>query len=437
MVCSKCGKEIEKDGQFCKFCGTKIGKKDEGKTEKIQAISDEVNEIEEIRINKQFKNTSKKRIIIIGFVLITILLIVKLLVYNDPENKYLSLVKEGQTAEATELYNSKIKGDQNRVNEIKEKCVEEIQEIEAAYLSGKTDYKTTLAQLSKYSGILSDATEFTEIEKDIYSIQNSRTAYSKAVEYEKSSDIPNAMIQYSKVIEKDSDFTNALKKLTELKDIYRSVIIEEVENLTQNNKFVEAIAKIDNALLILDADTELGAKKKTLLAKQEEVNIANKAAAEALKVATEAAEKERIRLYADKQITKSGLEIIYKTAKLTTKITEDNTSGAYIYYYCENDEIYFDIMFKVKNISNYSVNIDSIFDNINVTYNTTYKYNKFECFYSTADDVSIIYGMTNIEPLKTVTYHLTVKLPREVADSSSPISISFNTFGEKQFLQFR
>lgn len=437
MLCSKCGKEIEKDGQFCKFCGTKIDNIDEVETEKTQDNIDGVNEVKEVSLNKQFKNTSKKRIIIMGLVLIAILVVAKLFVYNDPVNKYLSLIKEGQTAEATELYNSKIKGDQNREDEIKVKCVDQVQEIEAAYLSGKTDYKTALAQLSKYSGTLSDVTEFVETEKNIYAIQNSRIAYSKAMEFEKSNDIANAMMEYSKVIEEDSDFTNAIKKITELTDIYRSTILEEAENLSLQNKFVEAISKIDNALQILEADTELGEKKKILLVKQEEVNIANKAAAEALKIANEAAEKERIRLYTDKQVTKSGLEITYKTTKLTTKITEDNTSGAYIYYYCENDEIYLDIVFKVKNVSSYSSNISNIFSNVNVIYNNSYKYNKIDCFYSTSDDVSIIYDDTSIDPLKSVTYHLTIKLPREAADSSSPISITFNTFGEKQFLQFR
>jgi hypothetical protein len=212
-----------------------------------------------------------------------------------------------------------------------------------------------------------------------------------------------------------------------LKGDYKTAIISEVESLEKTSQYSIALEKVTQALNILINDTELIAKREVLSEK-----VKNE------KVAIEAAEREKQKVFVGKTISFNGLSVVYKKASLTTKILPDSINGAYIYYNCDNDEIYLDLNYLVKNSSNYSMGIGSIFNDVTVKYNESNTYTSYSCFYTqSSDDISQVYSWENLESLDSTTYHLTVILPREVTNTSYPITIEYTVGGEKQYLKFR
>lgn len=96
-----------------------------------------------------------------------------------------------------------------------------------------------------------------------------------------------------------------------------------------------------------------------------------------------------------------------------------------------------DIVFRIKNISNYPKNLESIISNVTATYNSSYTYKSYNCYYSDSSDIDPVYSWDTIDALGTYTFHLAIAMPEEIAKTNYPITVEFTLDGEKQILEFR
>ena len=143
-------------------------------------------------------------------------------------------------------------------------------------------------------------------------------------------------------------------------------------------------------------------------------------------------------LTSGKVIETTNAEIKFVDAKFSTKVEPDDTSGSYLYYEADSDEIYLDLKFEVKNTGKYELGLDGLVSNVLAEYGDGYIYQNYSCFWTeNPQDISNVYSSDKLDPLKTATFHLAVKLPREVADSQEPLRVTFKIAGQEQILNFR
>lgn len=424
MKCNVCGKELDQDTIFCKYCGAKVDEVEASKNKNEVIAKDNSINNSKASIGKR---KSKNSILKIGSIMVVIgtVIFVVFFMTKTPVDKYFSMIDNGNSTGANELFREKIEGNKSEESAVKTEVSKQIHSIKDDFISGKIDFETAKIDINKYADIYGAYTEYRKAKNDIDGLNISLTSFSKGEEHEKSGDIFNAIKAYNDVVKEDANFDLAQSKIDSLKAEYIVTVVKDAEKLESSSKYKDANDILNQALRIIEDESILEAKVKT-----NETKIAES------KKKEEAARKEKLKLHSGKMVSSNGFDVTYKKAEFTAEIKPDNRSGSYIYYEAENHEIFFDLIFTVKNNSNHSLTTDDIFTNIDVTYDNSYSYSTYSTFYSIGDNISNA-NWGSIDPLVSVTYHLAIKLPREVSSNSKPLSVTFDTLGEKQYLNFR
>lgn len=444
MKCNNCHKELEDDAGFCKYCGKKVEKHIKADNSEVEVIHkpDHLSEKENQNSNQEqviesfklAKTLKKKKIPIVSVFLVAILLVAvfigtKLIPsqLDSSVNEYMTYLKQGDVREAIVLFNEKISEKPQKVEEIKTKVVEQVKNIEKSFAQGSLGYETSMTQLKHYRTFKPTRVEIDEARENIKQLNASDEFFSKGLESESVNDLEGALLYYSKVEDKHLKYQEAQNKIEAMKDDYLKTINEKADSLAKSGKYNEAIIILENGLDVFSGESSFLAKKSDYAKKQSEIKIAEQAAADAK-------QKEEQELKAGDFFSSSTFELTFKEAKITKEIRPD--LRGYSYYDSDNDEIYLDLIFKIKNIGKFAADFEGIFKDVNAIYDGKYTYANYSEFYSIGDQIDNTW-YEELDPLKTATYHLAIKLPREITNTSKQISVNLNVMGKNKVLYFR
>ena len=152
-------------------------------------------------------------------------------------------------------------------------------------------------------------------------------------------------------------------------------------------------------------------------------------------------------------------ELTFKGAKITTKITPDDTSGYYLYYYPSDDQAYIDLVFKIKNVGTGMQKISNIIGDSSIEYGdqTLFKdpnlyfssgtsvdgdssieygdqtlYKDPNLYFSSGTSVDAVYEWDGLDALESGTLHIAFNLPREVMSNKEAVTVTISLGGKKK-----
>lgn len=403
IKCPECNKEISDQVSSCPNCGYPIKR---------------------IRLEFKIKKKEIKFIGIIFFLVAVIFFVTSH--FNNTAKKAERYYKTGELKEYQEI-KSQMKN--NEVKEFSRFLEKEVDSLWDSYQKEEIDYDLAVEKMHNildYSDTY-HVSNFVGVMRKVDDLNYSRIAFNKAREEESKGENEEAYNNYAKVIESDVNYKVAQEKMSsmvmKLADDYKKDAI----SLAGKGEFAAALRNLDKALNFFSDDQELIKLRDDYLVKKEEQD--EKRGEMERKVAE---------LKVGKVISGKDIQATFKGAVLTKEIKPDNTSGYYMYFSPnENTKIFLDIVFRIKNISSDSKNLDSIITDVNTTYNLSYKYDSYSCFYSDSSDINEIYSWDELDALAETTFHLAILLPEEVGNTNYPIEVEFLMDGKKQILEFR
>ena len=125
-------------------------------------------------------------------------------------------------------------------------------------------------------------------------------------------------------------------------------------------------------------------------------------------------------------------ELTFKGAKITTKITPDDTSGYYLYYYPSDDQAYIDLVFKIKNVGTGMQKISNIIGDSSIEYGDQTLSKDPNLYFSSGISVDAVYEWDGLDALESGTLHIAFKLPREVMSDKKAVTVTISLDGEKK-----
>ncbi len=412
VICKNCGYKVKKNVKYCPECGVEI-----------KGYEDLQNNVKSNNILETIKKI-KKLYIIIAVIVITIIISV-IAIFNNSYNIFIRNFKKDNIDAIQSNYENYSDKD---IEKVYSYLSEQVIKIKDDYINDKMSYEDAKEQLDKIGKSCKKGntlTDYVNCSSDVEKLHNSRDSFKKADDYYSKNNYEKAIENYQKVIESDSNYSEAQEKIQALKQNVAQDYYDKAKNSYDNEDYSAAVNYINNAIKYANNSDYQDMKQKCIAANDKA--IADK----------EEAERQKKLLVSGKEISTTKFDIQYKGASFETRIMPDNTSGAYLYYNCPNDSIFVDIVFSVTNKSDYSSKIDLI-KNFSATYGTKYYSGNAEYYSeSGSTNISPVYSSTSITPLKTVTYHVTVKLPYEAVNTDESITVNFKIDGEEQILEFR
>lgn len=242
LYCKNCGQEVQEGSKFCNSCGSPIS-------------NNQINNKNRLNINKL-----KKKYLIPIPIIVIIVIIVSIIYFNNPVIAYENDIKSNKITEANKLYSDKILNNSSNKQKVSDFLKSEVSDIKQKFIDKKVSYDQAIKQLNNISqtnviGEVSTTVDY------INKLNDSRLAFTKGQDYEKSNDIANSLKSYEQVIKDDSNYTDASSKITNLTNKYKVQVLKDAENYCNNKDYQKAYDTINNALQILSNDNDLKAKK--------------------------------------------------------------------------------------------------------------------------------------------------------------------------------
>lgn len=411
-ICSQCGKRINGKAKYCSQCGGLI-------IEKEQSDLD----------NSLFKvlKENRRKISIISAItcVLFVMLVLGICIFNNDYRRAIRCYKEAKTEKIQSLYEDMgAKDEMKMCNYLDKKA----QSVHDDFFDSKIDYQTASDKLQtirqSYPADMS-GTAFTNLNKEVTDLNESRINYSQAESSYTDSDYEKAYNFYDKVIAIDPEYQQAQDKITEIRPMVAKQYYEKAKSSFDNHDYTLALSRINSALE-MDDQTEYSEFKDQCTQAKEKNDQEQEEKERAEKLLTEG-----------KEIKTSKLDLVYQGASLTDRILPSNTNSAYVYQKCPEDSIFLDMVFTLKNTSDYNAGIDIVKD-FSTSYGTK-KYSQCNTYYSESGSttVSYIFNSTSIVPLKEVTCHIVVQLPYEATATTDSINVSFKIDNQEQLLEFR
>ncbi len=247
MICKKCKNEIPDGSVFCPKCGKKI--------------STQNNKDDNNKITKRKKGIISGVCVAVGIIVIIGVAYV-ILVNSDPVKKYTYLFDKGNSKEAIDIYNRKIKGNSESENELSNMQNAEIDDIYKKFKNKKLSYEEAKKQIQKYAQYVPSKQYANKVLSNIIDLNNSRVAYKAAQKAENDGDIETAISKYKNVREEDDSYTEAQQKIEELRNTLQTQLLNEADEYVKNKQYTEAISDIDKAILVLGKSEDLVNLKK-------------------------------------------------------------------------------------------------------------------------------------------------------------------------------
>ncbi len=285
--CTNCGKALDDNAKFCTGCGQKCAgiilptpapvkesvdiSQDMPLFEDTAALTPE--EAPSVHKDaqsipqkekkiKEKKKGSKGKIIlfsILGALLLIALIlgVLALLWYNSPEQKILRALDADDYQAAIEVItdNQEVSESESLAEELKTR----IEALKTGFIDGSMEYITVNLELqtidalnvASIESILRDTTAY------IYRLNESRTYFATAESFYNTGNYAEAIFNYQLVIKEDANYNTAISKLSASVDGFRNAALDEALAYAQSQLYPEAIAVLNEALLVIPGDAQI------------------------------------------------------------------------------------------------------------------------------------------------------------------------------------
>lgn len=187
---------------------------------------------------------------------------------------FLKEVDAGNYIDAKEYYDEKIYGNSEKEIAAYSELEKRLSNVYNDYNEGKIDYNKAQSIVSTLEkvGVL-DSFQISVVYENLYQLQISKTNFESAQELFEQSYYEDALFLYCSVSYADSNYSEALNKIDEIKEIITNETLSEVTDLENNNCFTDAMTLINNTIGLIGQNTELQSKYNQLSAKYLEYSI--------------------------------------------------------------------------------------------------------------------------------------------------------------------
>lgn len=431
--CKKCGIENQENAKFCNECGCRLDK------DTTLAENNDNSAISPVFISTEgFKNFKtfirhKRKVIILSFCSIALVIVLSMFNLNN-NNDFKKAKHYFQKDDIVSLLELKVNINREDWNQFEEFLFAEAESILVSFNNNEIEAEEAKTQIEKIVELSSKNISKGTLLKEFENLHASKEAFKLGLTSKEENDALKAYESFKSVISLDTEYEQAQAYIEELKPVIVAELIEKSSEEYKAEKYSEALETINSAIKLDDQNNELQMLKNQYETSKAEAD--EKIKEEAKRKAEEAEAAKALK--SGKVIKTETAEIEFVDAKFATKILPDDTSGSYLYYSAESDEIFLDIKFKVKNIGKYELKLEGLVSNVLAKYGDGYTYQSYSCFWTEKPgDISNVYSWDELDPLKTTTYHLALKLPREVADSENSLSVTFKIAEQEQVLNIR
>ncbi|MCR4946702.1 MAG: hypothetical protein K5929_07165 [Lachnospiraceae bacterium] len=342
--------------------------------------------------------------------------------------------------ELTDLRNAY---DKNKGAEV-EACIQDLEEISLSSLNEIHSAENKYNQLTEnQKGYVHNYELISQAYEEIsrLRVENFENKVNEIgnVTLKSSKKIKAAREAYTDLSKEEKSETNLLSVLEKAEDELEKAqkkhdkkLVKKVEEMIDNIGTVtldkeEAIKKAENAFQELELDLRGDVKNYKVMVE----------ARRKYKQLEEEEALKKITLTYGSQINTSKWEVTYKGTSITTKILPNVTKGYYFYYHTDDNEVYIDIVFQIKNVHTDTVAIDSIWGGCTVEYDGK-KYNKSATlFFSSGEDIDVVYDWDGIGALRSTTLHVAIKMPKEIQTNNKALMVYLTIAGTKKAVVIR
>lgn len=493
MYCTNCGAKISDDAKFCPECGAEVktaqngsNSSEEKSSERTEAddIKKEVKDADQAQAssdnnsdsdfhNRPEENKRKRRIrivaaaIILAAAAVVIIIAVNLTSLSQEEKQQVEMVTTAindigtVTAESGEAISTA----REEYDQLSDKCkkhidnISTLEEAESAY-----DHEMAASaekEIGKLQEITTDSQQNIDAARKAYaSLTDTQRALVSNSELLDTAEERFDQAKAQAVIDKiDAIGTVTATSKATIDDAEKSynALSDAEKNLVDNAEVLDIAKESLSKALIEDCITKIDTIGEVSLDSQDVVKKAkdayNRLSASEKKQVTNydkltaaedqfqtlyrEAEEKRLQLNEGDVITTSKWEITFKRADITTKITPDNTSGYYWYYYPQDEDAYVDLVFKVKNVGSGMQGISNILSNYYITYDGKQLSKSPNLFGSYGSTVEQVYDWDGLDALDSITLHIACDLPREIMKNDKSISVKLTLDGQTKVVKVR
>ncbi len=471
IKCKECGKEISDKAEKCPNCGYSVNLMINDNKEKEESPKNDFLEKSEV---KQFlkANIESKKIKLIFLIVVVAVAIIGGTVYLNrlspleaavvqSVSEKIDSISEGHLTENQiilieadyDKLNSKCKryvknrkillDELEQINKRKaETAIEKINKLNDVEINQSIESNIKSAR-DYYNELTDKQKKMVENYKTLETVENSYGEFMVNFVIKSIDDIGTVSIESKtaistarKIYDKLSDDSKKKIKnynlLVDAETKYSDIVVEKCiaainsigEVTLENNKM---IVEAENLYSKLDAENKKRVTNSDTLKKSKEKYDTLKKA-----------EEERQKLLSNGDVVSSSQwQVEFIGTNLSAKILPNSASGYFLYYQCNDDEVYLDIIFKLKNIDTDILNMENAVTDVTVTYNNKYKYTNYSMFSSEGNKINSVYSYNGLNALDSTTFHVAVTLPREAQSNNAPIKVEITIAGQKKIINVR
>lgn len=470
IQCPHCGKKVSDVAIKCPHCGNEIGNR---------LIEIEAKEIKEENVIPAHTHTREKKKIgklpktagVVVAVVLVVGIIFGLVNRLSPEEKYQVEEVTNKISEIGEvqLYSGdKILQVEEQYEQLSSKCKRNVKNKSDLKAAKKKWNELEAENVSEQIDAIGEVKIGTEIK-----LQLAKTAYEKLTDEQKK------LVKNFDKVEKAEETLSTLKienvenlineigtiqanketkdKISQAEQAYNATLTDEERAKVNNYDKLSDIRTqygelaVQNCIAAIDAIGEVtldsgdvinDATEAYLLVLSEDkdrvTNHMNLDDATKKLIELQEAEEERLKnLSEGDTFTTNKWEVTYKRTRISAKVLPNNTSGYYQYYYADDDSVYVDMVFYLKNVSSDRLSLNSVVTSAKVEYGEKYNYTSYTVFYSYGNDIDVVYSWDGMEALHSTTLHVAVKLPRVAQTSNESIKATLTIAGEEKIINIR
>lgn len=248
MFCGKCGSEIPNNVGFCPKCGAPV----ETPINIKPAVAVKPKKIKGIKKEKKAMSKGKKAKIICISVFVTIAVIVasiSAVFFTSPAYGVYKSLKNIDCDSAIDEYTDSV--EDNFIQKIFVRIALNGygEKILNKFKNNKIDFEDALSILETMKKMnVKDIDKYID---EANGLNRAKTAFNLANKYYEDNDYENAIKEYLKITDSDSQFTDAQAKLSELYPKYANAILEKAKQLSESGDSEGALSLINTALGVL------------------------------------------------------------------------------------------------------------------------------------------------------------------------------------------
>ncbi len=197
--------------------------------------------------------------------LVVIASVLTYLLLSDPDQDFEKAVKNEKLEQTITIYNNKIKDNDKKERKAERFLLTEMLQTKKSFLNKTIDYHTASKKLKFIYDTQLITEEAEKIIAEVERLHTSHTAYKKGEELSGKSKHDEAIAALQHVLSEDKEYFSKAQKLIEAEQVaYKKAIFDELDKLSGQEKYEDALSLIKKGLALLPDDKDLLIKRASL-----------------------------------------------------------------------------------------------------------------------------------------------------------------------------